>query len=220
MEEYFNQLSAKNKDYLITVSRQLSEAGKSQEQIDEIFKEHIDEIISNQEKGIPARNFLGTPSVFASKFIEKKEASTKTEGKPVNTNKYLMWLDNFLLLLGVLAAVNGGVGLFSKNPQTYGIITLLIMSAGAGLIMSLMYNNFSKKDSQKSGSRLKSFAFMTLAMFAWIAVFVLASLLPQAINPTPTPLITLIIGLVALVVRYFVKKHYNIQSSMTNYQGK
>ncbi|WEV44957.1 DUF1129 family protein [Streptococcaceae bacterium ESL0687] len=220
MEEYFDKLSAKNKDYLITVSRQLSENGKSKDQIDEIFKEHIDEIISHQERGIPARNFLGTPSAFAGQFIEKNDQGAKTESKTVNTNKYLMWLDNFLLLLGVLAAVNGGVGLFSKNPQTYGIITLLIMSAGAGLIMSLMYNNFSKKDEQKSGGRFKSFAFMTLAMFAWIAVFVLASLLPQAINPTPSPLVTLIIGLVALVVRYFVKKHYNIQSSMTNYQSK
>ncbi|OFI49113.1 hypothetical protein BG261_04370 [Floricoccus tropicus] len=218
MEEYLEQLTSKNRDYFHTVIRQLTDAGKSDEEIKTILEDVVPSIVEKQKSGLTARALLGTPTAYTDQFIEKTTASGKANDKPKNTNKYLMWLDSFLLLMGVLAVVNGAVGIFSKTPQTYGIVTLVLMSAGAAVVMYIMYNNYYKAQTEKNGSRWKSFAILTLAMFAWIAIFILASLLPKSFNPSLSPIATLIIGAAALGIRYLLKKRYNIQSAMDGSQ--
>lgn len=218
MEEYLEQLTRKNRDYFHTVIRQLTDAGKSDEEIKTILEDVVPSIVEKQKSGLTARALLGTPTTYTDQFIEKTTTSGKANDKPKNNNKYLMWLDSFLLLMGVLAVVNGAVGLFSKTPQTYGIVTLILMSAGAAVLMYFMYNNINNRQNTDSKGRWKSFALMTLAMLAWIAVFIIASLLPKAINPSLSPIVTLIIGAAALGIRYLLKKRYNIQSAMDGSQ--
>ena len=216
-DEYLKQLSSKNSDYVYTVHKLLMETGLSDDEAKTLISEYLPEILEQQAKDLPAKNFLGTPTTFVKKHTASA-SNGQEQKKKENDNVFLMWLDNFLLLFGILAAVNGGVALVSKNPQTYGILTLIFMSAGAAVVMYYMYKYFYAQDNdRKRQSVWKSFGVMTLAMILWLGIFWLAALLPKSINPELSPTVTLVLGALALGLRYFLKKRYNIKSSMATY---
>lgn len=48
---------------------------------------------------------------------------------------------------------------------------------------------------------------------AWFALFSLTALLPSYLNPGLSPIVILIIGVIAGVAKYFFKRHYNVQST-------
>ena len=54
---------------------------------------------------------------------------------------------------------------------------------------------------------------ITLSFIAWFALFSLTALLPSYLNPGLSPIVILIIGVIAGVAKYFFKRHYNVQST-------
>ncbi|ONM65390.1 hypothetical protein B0B28_30625, partial [Pseudomonas aeruginosa] len=51
------------------------------------------------------------------------------------------------------------------------------------------------------------------SFIAWFALFSLTALLPSYLNPGLSPIVILIIGVIAGVAKYFFKRHYNVQST-------
>lgn len=58
-----------------------------------------------------------------------------------------------------------------------------------------------------------SMTIITLSFIAWFALFSLTALLPSYLNPGLSPIVVLIIGIVAGVAKYFFKRRYNVQST-------
>ncbi len=219
MENYIEQLTAKNSEYIHVVTRELVKIGKSDDEIKAILSDILPKIVEAQEQRVLAKDILGTPSEFTAQYttaVAGAKSSQTTTNKNDNETPVLMWLDSSLLMLGILAVVNGVMAVFSKNATTYGLITLVTMSFAAGLVMYLMFRLIYKPQSEgQKKTTLKTFGALTLAFLGWILVFTLTMLIPREFNISPDGYITAIIGALALALRYLLKRKYHIKSAMS-----
>ena len=126
-----------------------------------------------------------------------------------------MWLDTSLFLLSIVAIMNAIFG-FSGTQTSYGLTTLLSVSFIGGLAMYTPYHYIYRHNNKPKEERPKwwfSMTIITLSFIAWFALFSLTALLPTYLNPGLSPIVTLIIGVIAGVAKYFFKHHYNVQST-------
>ncbi len=212
-----NGLTKKNQEFIHIATNQLIKDGKTDSEIKELLEEILPTIIEKQKTGVTARNLYGAPSEWAtSKTVSEQEKKEQIE---YNENPWLMWLDSSLFMLAIIAAINGLMNLFGQGAQ-YGLVTLLVIGFGVGAGMYLMYH-FVYREQIKTGQRpklLKAIAFLGLATLAWSLVFLLAALIPTALNPVLPPLVTILIGAAAFGARYLLKKKYNIRNAMSPVQ--
>lgn len=212
-----NGLTKKNQEFIHIATNQLIKDGKSDSEIKELLEEILPTIIENQKNGITARNLYGAPSEWAAR--KSTSAKEKNDQVEYNENPWLMWVDSSLLMLAIIAGVNGLMNLFGQGAQ-YGLVTLLVIGFGVGAGMYFMYH-FVYREQIKTGQRpklLKAIAFLGLATMAWSVVFILAALIPSSLNPILHPIVTILIGAAAFGIRYLLKKKYNIRSAMTPVQ--
>ena len=126
-----------------------------------------------------------------------------------------MWLDTSLFLLAIVAIMNAIFG-FSGTQTSYGLTTLLSVSFIGGLAMYTPYHYIYRHNNKPKEERPKwwfSMTVITLSFIAWFALYSLTALLPSYLNPGLSPIVILIIGVIAGVAKYFFKRHYNVQST-------
>ena len=124
----------------------------------------------------------------------------------------MIWLDNTLLLLGLLTIMLAAMSLFSKGTaQPLGLTTYILGAMAGGYVFYLMHKyvyRFDRQGGDKANVWLvKTTAILFGGMFLWIAVFAGSAMLPPVINPILDPMIALVIGALAFVARYFFKKN-------------
>ncbi|MDR1567440.1 MAG: DUF1129 domain-containing protein [Streptococcaceae bacterium] len=214
VDELLSKLTKKNDDYIFDLKRKLQSSGKTELEITEILREILPVIVENQKKGISARKIFGTVSEYAA----SSSSTTSQVRGAENTTMWLMWLDSSLLLLGLLTIMNGAMMMFSKNAQkaNYGLLSIVVMAASGGFVFYLMYQYFYRVEMTKKTRKewIKAIVILIFAMFVWMLLFGLVSLLPKAINPNLNAVLALAIGAISLAVRWYLKKKYNIASAM------
>ena len=220
--ESLSQLTKKNQEFIHIATKQLTQDGKSQEEIDAIFDEVLPSILDNQEKGIPARSFLGAPTVWAGSFTPKEE-DKKQQKSQKNTNPWLMWLDTSLLFIGIIALINGLMLLFNSKATNSGIFSILSIGFGGGGAMYatyyFVYRHLGKPKGERPGW-LKSIAMIALAMFAWIILITVINLIiPAGLNSNLPSWALFVISLADFGLRYYMQKKYNVQNSLAPVQN-
>lgn len=207
------ELTKKNQEFIHIATNQLIKDGKSDEEIKSLLEEIIPVIIENQKSGVTARSLYGPPSEWAASHMQ---VATQTDSsQEQNDNPWLMWVDSSLLILALIAGLNGIMNLFSSGTQ-YGIITLLVIGFGVGAGMYMMYH-FVYREQARTGQRpslVKAILYLALATVAWSLVFLLAALIPSSINPIVHPFVAILLAVAAFGLRYFLRKKYNIRNAM------
>ncbi len=213
--EWEKQLTKRNQQYIFDLNKALDAANLSEEEKVQALHEMLPVLVQEQKGGRTARQLYGTVS-------ERTEAILAEPTKAEETTKpVLMWVDNTLLILGVFGVMMGIVGLFSsKNTQVYGIVTLILMAMVGGWVFYLMYKYMYQyerpgADKSKRPKLWKSILILIGSFFVWTAVISLSALLPSVINPVLDPFVLVIIGGAALLLRYYLKKKYNIIGSLS-----
>ncbi|AYG01560.1 DUF1129 domain-containing protein [Lactococcus allomyrinae] len=219
MENLIEELTAKNKEYIHSVTKQLMLLGKSDEEIKTILNDILPQIIEAQKNGTIARKLLGAPTEFAQKYQPKVADKPVTEK---NENPGLMWLDSTLLFLGFISVLNGIMAFVSSTSPVYGFVTVVLSSVIAGLVMYMMYRFFyrPKADGTRQKWNWKGFAATTVSVLLWIAVTVFSGLLPTSVNIQLPAIALIIIGIVAFGVRWLLKRQLNIQSALVSQPRK
>ena len=213
-----HQLSKKNQEFIRIAKHQLLENGKTEEEAESLIQEILPAIHENQGKGIPARTLFGAPTVWANSFSEKERY--EKEHPKLNDAPSLMILDSFLFIFGVFAAISAFMNLVAPHRTGYGLITLILGSLTGALLLYLMYYFFYQymdgtKDRSERPSLWKSMPILVGVMFLWVIVLSFTSLLPQILNPTIPDVFAIVLGALALVLRFYLKKRFNIKSSST-----
>ncbi|MFX3837047.1 DUF1129 family protein, partial [Streptococcus suis] len=85
-----------------------------------------------------------------SKTISEHEKKDQVE---YNENPWLMWIDSSLLMLAIIAGINGLMNVFGQGAQ-YGLLSLFVIGFGVGGGMYLMYH-FVYSEQIKTGQRPK-----------------------------------------------------------------
>lgn len=210
--ELERQLTKRNEQYIFDLKKSLMTANLSEEEQIVALSEMLPIIILEQKKGVTARQLFGTVS-------HRTEALLSQPKKQPQSTPLLMWLDNSLLIFGIMAIMFSLTMNLSKgNAQPMGLLTLILASLSGGYVFYLMYKyvwqyDRPEADRSKRPSWFKTTLLLVGAMILWIMIFSISTLIPNSINPVLDPIFVIIIGVVALIGRYFLKKKYNMQSS-------
>lgn len=217
----FQNLTKKNQEFIHIATNRLIQDGKSDQEIKDILEETVPTILEKQAKGIPARSFLSAPTAWAASFSEKavaKNSSTNKVEEPKNTNPWLMWLDTSLLFIGIVALLNGIMTFFNTNATVTGLMSLLALGFGGGASMYatyyFIYRHMGKPKSERPGW-FKIIGALSLAMLVWVTLYYATAFLPKALNPQLPPIVLILIGGVAIALRYYLQKKYNVQNAMS-----
>ncbi|EOT26214.1 DUF1129 domain-containing protein [Enterococcus saccharolyticus] len=212
--ELEKQLTKRNQQYIFDLKKSLEAANLSEEEKAIALHEILPILVKEQKGGRTARQLFGTVSERTEAILNKPEEVKET--KPV-----MMWLDNTLLILGIFGIMMGIMGLFARDSaQVYGIITFISMAMVGGWVFYIMYKymyQYERPGADKS-QRPKMWKIMLILMgsfFLWIATIAVTSLLPTSINIVLDPIILAVIGAVAIGLRYYLKKKYNIVGSLS-----
>ncbi|MGX7351975.1 hypothetical protein RU97_GL002324 [Enterococcus canis] len=210
--ELEQKLTKRNEQYIFDLKKSLAAANLSEEEKTLALHEILPELVEGQKTGKTARQLFGTVSEHTKSILEKPE--------PLNQATTLqMWLDNTLMLLGVLSIMVSIMELLAKGrANPYGLLTLILSSMAGGFVFLIMYKTIYQyerpgADKSKRPGFLKSGLILVASVLIWLAVFAGASLLPATINPILDPMIVILIGAAALAFRFWYKKKYNISGS-------
>ncbi|MGT2888106.1 DUF1129 domain-containing protein [Streptococcus didelphis] len=214
----FQNLTKKNQEFVHIATNRLIQDGKSDSEIRAILEEYLPSILEKQAQGIPARSFLGAPTLWAASFSEKNK-NAKAPDKEKNTNPWLMWLDTSLLFIGLVALMTAMMAFFNTNAPVTGLTSILALGFGGGASMYAtyyyIYRHMGADKSQKP-SWLKSILVLSLVMVFWMALYYSATaFLPAALNPQLPPFVLSILGGGALLLRYYLQKKYNVKNALT-----
>lgn len=208
-------LTKKNQEFIKIATHQLIQDGKSDAEIKTILEDVLPQIEENQKKGIPARTFLGAPTVWAASFTPKA-GQEKAAKAAKNTNPWLMWLDTTLLFLGAFSLLNAVLQSFNKSATGYGILTLLILTMTGGAAMYAIYYFIYRHIA--AGNRphwAKSMGILFGVTTLWLVIFTLASVfIPASINPILSIPALAVIGALAFGARYYLQKKYNVANAL------
>lgn len=210
------KLTKKNQEFIHIATNRMIQNGKTDAEIKAILTDILPTLIDHQARGITARQLFEAPTVWADSLsAPNPDADNPRE----NDNPWLMWIDASLFILGLMGLITGFLTMSSSQSQTYGILSLLLLSLSTGAMMYAMYfyvyRHLRKPKQERPGGIMiwvKLFGIMVALFF----IFSLSTLLPVAINPVLPPLGTMIIGALALGTRYLLKKRYNIKSAITS----
>ncbi len=212
--ELEKQLTKRNQQYIFDLKKSLEAANLSEEEKAIALHEILPILVKEQKGGRTARQLFGTVS-------ERTEAILNKPEEVKETSPVMMWLDNTLLILGIFGIMMGVMGLFARDSaQVYGIITFISMAMVGGWVFYVMYKymyQYERPGADKS-QRPKMWKIMLIligSFFLWIATIAVTSILPSSINIVLDPIILAVIGAVAIGLRYYLKKKYNIVGSLS-----
>lgn len=206
------KLTKRNEQYIFDLKKSLKAANLSEEAQTLALHEILPQLVEGQKAGKTARQLFGTVSERTEAILNKPEEVKEASG-------FMIWVDNTLLLLGLLTVMLAAMALLSKGKaQPLGLLTYILGAMAGGYVFYLMYKYVYQydrpgKDKSKRPGWLKTGAILVSGMFLWIVVFAGSAMLPAIINPILDPMIALALGAISFAARYFLKKKYNIQGS-------
>ncbi|EOH83315.1 DUF1129 domain-containing protein [Enterococcus asini] len=214
--ELETQLTKRNEQYIFDLKKSLHAANLSEKELTLVLHEMLPTLVEEQKTGKTARQLFGTVS-------ERTEAIlAKPQEAPKDTKPVLMWVDNSLFILGIFGVMVGLMGLFTNGKaQMYGVFSLLVGSALGGFVFYLFYKFFYQyeqpgADKSKRPKLWKAMLLMIPVFFIWMLLWSVTSLpMFDVINPILPPIGTVLIGGAALLLRWYLKKTFNIQGSFT-----
>ncbi len=209
VDDLYELLSNKNRDYVFKLKKQLADQGKqTEEQVAILIDKLLPEIVVAQKKGVTAVNYYGKSP------IEKAYELLHPVEKPKETSFTMLVLDNILLYLTCFLGMFGLIQMFSNqknNSQNMGIITIMSVGIIFGILMAY-YNRMLAMDKKDRPAVWKLIAYgivMLVGVYVWIAI---VSVVPifRPINIVLPAVVNVGMGVIAFVLRMYLKKKYNI----------
>lgn len=199
------KLSNKNAEYIFKLNKYLMEDGFKEDESKEAIDKLLPEIVDNQIKGIPANQLYGPVTQRAKDIVHPTK-------KPKVTPFWASWIDTSLLFFALFGVLYGIVALTSKkqdpNNQT-GIITLIVLSAMWGALLTWFNNQMKRPKSQRPGWGI-TIGYLVVGL-AFMFVFLAAmTAVPTSINPALNAIGYFIAAVVAYGVRFVFRRTMDI----------
>lgn len=218
-EELYAQLNHKSQDYFFNLNRTLSNYGMDKEDIDKQLNGMMTTLLAEEDKGTTARQMYGTVRDQA-RFLAADYVSEKTEHAIIEkdmevSEDWKLYLDGALFIGGVYSLLTGLTHFVTDNSNQVGIgwITLILNFLLGGFVVLAISKN-APKQGQKGGF-FRYFVVSFVSILLWVLVMgAITAFIPQTINVMVPGWLVLIIGAVALLAKWYLKKRLNIKGGM------
>lgn len=207
----FEQLTNKNKEYMVKLNRKLEDSNMSEDQKILIFNDMLKNIVAEQPNHITARKLYGTATDQARFLVEHDQNEHVQPVKRSETWK--IYMDGALLLGGMFAVITGISYIFGDQQAGLGLITMILNFLLGGLAV-MVITKYAPQPGVKGGF-IKYIVATTLTMFVWIFLMAFGTaLIPPALNPLIPGSVTLVIGALSFAAKWYLKKKLNIQGTL------
>ncbi|MBS4750511.1 DUF1129 family protein [Carnobacteriaceae bacterium zg-ZUI78] len=205
------QLTKRNEQYIHDLDKALSLANVSELDRQRLAYTMMQELIQNQKTGKTARQLYGTVAEQTKRILEgPKEDETKP------STDWKLFLDGGLLMGSFFMIMTG----ISANSQSLGIVSMLLNYVIMGLAMLVLtkaspkYQEMMKASTHKWVALFKYLMITILTMLICVLGIFVTSFIPAVINPVLDKSIYLIIGVITLGAKFYLKKKLNIRGGL------
>lgn len=218
-EELYSQLTKKNADYIFNLNRKLVNFKMPEVDRESKINEMMQTIIEEQGKGKTARALYGTvrdqARYIAADYVGDKADAALTVDDGEVSEDWKLYIDGALLIGGVYSIVTGLTYFMSDTPELVGTgwFTLLMNFVLGGLVMLAVAKNVPRQG--QKGGFLRYFLVSFVAILLWvIAMALITAFIPAGFNAMLPGWAILVIGIIALVAKWYLKKRLNIKGTM------
>lgn len=207
-----NQLTKKNEQYMLQLDRSLVAANFNEEQREQLYHEMLTELVAKQKTGLTARQIYGTVTERVSEILNEKVNKHQTKSPD-----WHIALDGGLLMGGLFSLMSG-VTMYLNPSQTasMGLITLLLNFIVGGLVL-LLLSKFAPDFSKPKGETgyWKYLGVSLVSLVVWLVlVMAFQTLLPNSINISMPFIVYILIGTIAIGLKWYLKKILGIKGTI------
>ncbi|MFC6181261.1 DUF1129 domain-containing protein [Lactiplantibacillus daowaiensis] len=211
-----SELTKRNGEYMRQMRKALNATSLTGEKKKAALDEMTATLLTEQHKGTTARQLYGTVQERTQEIVEGPK---KDPAEQVRANYWITALDNGLMLFMIFCLMYGAIGFFGKTSSeqagAQGITAILITSIVGGLGVAKLFDYLQPAKNKKNKvPTWRKILWSVMAIIAWMMIFTLAAALPTSINPALSAIWYLIIAAIVFVARLWLKRRYNITTSL------
>lgn len=213
-------LTRKNEEFVYQLGKQLERLDITGDKKTEMLNSTIQKLLAGQKEGKTARTMFGTPTAYAKELKNPKpstEHMTKRSIKLLAIDNTLIFLSIFTFMFGIMFWMSPAA-MHSSRAGSSGITAILLVAILGGLLFGYVATQLQPtKNSKGKWVQTKPMWFRVLTvsfgLVAWLAVYMLASLLPNVINPRLNQWLYIIIAVVAFIGDMVFRRKYHVTGS-------
>lgn len=214
-------LTRKNEDFMYQLNKQLDRLGVPSDKKAGMIQETIDKLLAGQKKGQTARVLLGTPTEYAKELKNPKPTPAEASKQSIK----LLAIDNMLIFLSIFTFMFGlmfwlsPAAMQTQNAGSSGITAILIIAITGGFIFGYVATQVQPKFDE-NGKRVNKkplwqrILLIVAGLAAWLIIYMLVSMLPNAINPRLNPWVYIIIGVVTFIGDMYFRSKFHVTGSL------
>lgn len=208
-KKLYSQLTNKNQDYFFQLNNRLDELSYEKDKKEAVLNKLLTETVEFQKDAITARRMYGTVTEQANKIIEFGLDDYK-ETTDEKATKHL-YLEGALLLGGMFSIVDG-VNAWRSSVIEVTLLQFVINFLLGGLVFLNLIKYRPEAGKQKGRYR---YLLITIAtMLSWLLVVAGVKLIPSStFNPVLSKIFVIIIGILAILLRWVLKKKNYIKGN-------
>lgn len=214
-------LTRKNEEFMYQLNKQLDRLGVASDKKEEMTKETIDKLLAGQKKGQTARTLFGTPTEYAKELKNPKPSDAQVTKQSIK----LLAIDNMLIFLSIFTFMFGlmfwlsPAAMQTKNAGTSGITAILIIAITGGAIFGYVAMQVQPKRDAKGKGLIKKPLWLRIitivaGLAIWLLIYMVVSLLPNAVNPRLNAWAYIIIGVVTFVGDMYFRSKFHVNGSL------
>ncbi|ALO05174.1 DUF1129 domain-containing protein [Lactiplantibacillus paraplantarum] len=209
------ELTKRNAEYMRQMRKSLDGTSLAAEKKTAVLNEMTTTLLAEQGRGTTARQLYGTVQERTEEIVNPK----KTPVERQKANYWVTALDNGLMLFMIFCLMYGIMGFIGTNATknsagANGITAILITSAIGGLGVAKLFEYLMPAKDGKKVSLWKKILWSVLAIIVWMLVFTTMSMIQGPLNPVLPGIAYLIIAVVVFFARMWLKRRFNITTSM------
>ena len=209
------ELTKRNAEYMRQMRKSLEATKLPSEQQQTVLNEMTATLLSEQGRGTTARQLYGTVQERTEEIVNPKKTLVERE----RANYWITSLDNGLMLFMIFCLMYGIMGFIGNNATknsagANGITAILVTSIIGGLGVAKLFEYLMPAKGQKKTSLWKKIAWSVLAIIVWMLAFTTMSMIQGPLNPVLPGIAYLIIAAVIFFLRMWLKRRYNITTSL------
>lgn len=212
-------LTRKNEEFIYQLNKQLDRQGVAKDKQPAMIKETVEKLQAGQKKGQTAKKLFGTPTEYAK---ELKNPKPKDVRENTQRSMRLLAVDNTLIFFSIFTFMYGIMFLMSpqlrqaKRYGSSGITAIVLSSVIAGLLFSYVMLQLQPVKGKKARPMATRILILVLALIGWLGVYMLASQLPNIVNPRLNAWIYIIFGVVAFGGDIYFRNRYHVAGAYGN----
>jgi uncharacterized membrane-anchored protein len=203
-------LTKRNSDYMFRFNQALQGTKLPVDKKSEIITETIEALKEGQKTGKTAKNLYGGDvNVRVKELVEgpKRPEGADDPYWPSALYNGLTFFAIFSIMFGIMYLLSPST---QKNSQPVGIISIIFSAVIAGLALPLVPRLFDPKRDHKY-SLWARIPMVIVFVIAWLLLFYAMAYLPFYLNPVLTAWPQLILGALAGLGSFYVRRRWDLQ---------